>query len=198
MHGMASNKTRGDNRRMILDATAGNRTMYETKNAHNIIYIDIQKKLYRKPTIYADCTRTPFRDKTFHTIFFDPPHDWGKTAGDYYTIPDLTPKEMSMMGMKGNTYYGHEIYQSRMELTAFIYKAQKEFLRILKDDGLLWLKWNDYKIPLSNILAIFKNWRILMILRVNDPTQTIGTHQTYWICLCKKEGYQTELSAFQS
>ena len=181
---------------MILDATAGNRTMYETKNVNQIVYIDIQKKLYRKPTIYADCTRTPFKSKTFHTIFFDPPHRWGCEPGDFFTFPDLKPKQLKMMGMKGNIYYGLEIYKTKMELIAFIYKAQKEFLRILRDDGLLWLKWNEQYIPLPRILAIFKNWHILMILRVNDPTQTMGTHQTYWVCMCKKEGYQTELGAY--
>ena len=181
---------------MILDATAGNRTMYETKNVDCIVYIDIQKKLARKPTIFADCTRTPFKPKTFHTIFFDPPHRWGCEPGDFFTFPDLKPKRLRMMGMKGNIYYGPEIYKNKMELIAFIYKAQKEFLRILKDDGLLWLKWNEQYIPLPRILAIFKNWHILMILRVNDPTQTMGTHQTYWVCMCKKEGYQTELGDY--
>jgi len=49
--------------------------MWTHKNSKNIIYIDIEKQLWNKPTIYADCTQTPFKDKTFDAIFFDPPHD---------------------------------------------------------------------------------------------------------------------------
>ena len=183
---------------MILDATAGNRTMYETKDANCIVYIDIQKKLARKPTIFADCTKTPFKPKIFHTIFFDPPHSYAETT-TWYTIPDSETFQKVWPGYgKIPRYYGLERYKNRSQLIKFIYNAQKEFLRILRDDGLLWLKWNDFKIPLDNILGIFKNWRILLKLYVNDPTHTAGKGQTYWVCMCKKEGYQTELLSFQS
>jgi len=170
--------------------------MYETKNANCIIYIDIQKKLARKPTIFADCTRTPFKPKTFHTIFFDPPHNYA-VDGLWYSIPDSETFQKKWPGYgKIPRYYGLERYRSRSALIKFIYNAQKEFLRILRDDGLLWLKWNDHAIPLNNILSIFKNWTILLILYIKDPTQTWGKGQTYWICMCKKEGYQTELTSF--
>jgi len=181
---------------MILDATAGNRTMYETKDVNKIIYIDIEKQLWRKPTIYADCTRTPFKPKTFHTIFFDPPHDWGAEPFDFEQGKFTKRRQWARTYPFQFTYYGWDKYKNRTQLIKFIYNAQKEFLRILKDDGLLWLKWNEVRIPLNNILAIFKNWQILMILRVNDPTHTASEHQTYWVCMCKKEGYQTELGAY--
>jgi hypothetical protein len=181
---------------MILDATAGNRTMYETKNVDSIIYIDIQKQLARKPTMFADCTRTPFRNKTFHTIFFDPPYFI--TTGKFFWInPDIRVRNKNEKPRKQTpTYYGTNIYKNRSQLIKFIYNAQKEFLRILRDDGLLWLKWNDYETPLHNILAIFKNWQILLKLYINDPYKTTEGGKTYWICLCKKRGYQTELTSF--
>jgi len=59
---------------VILDATAGNRKMWRKKDYLDIIYLDIEKGLEVKPTIIADNTQTPFKDKTFHTIFYDPPH----------------------------------------------------------------------------------------------------------------------------
>ena len=170
--------------------------MYETKAVNSIVYIDIQKKLWRKPTIFADCTCTPFKPKTFHTIFFDPPHYWGSKPGRFYTFPNLTPKQMKTMKLKGNVYCGVEIYKTRSALIKFIYNAQKEFLRILRDDGLLWLKWSELEIPLNNILAIFKNWRILLKLPIQKPQHNIGEAQTYWVCMCKKQGYQTELTSF--
>jgi len=66
---------------MILDATAGNRTMWKVKDAEGIIYIDMERRLMNKPTIFADNNTTPFLDKAFDTIFYDPPHKWGGTSG---------------------------------------------------------------------------------------------------------------------
>jgi len=183
---------------MILDATAGNRTMYETKDVNKIIYIDIEKQLWRKPTIFADCTRTPFKPKTFHTIFFDPPRTYRANHPTYLNVSKRIRKAIHRYKPFADVYYGWDKYKNRQELIAFIYRAQKEFLRILRDDGLLRLKWCEVDIPLHNILAIFQNWRILLKLNIEDPTHTFGKGQTYWICMCKKEGYQTELSAFQS
>jgi hypothetical protein len=34
---------------MILDATAGNRSIYQYKKSENIIFIDIEKQLWTKP-----------------------------------------------------------------------------------------------------------------------------------------------------
>lgn len=63
---------------MILDATAGNRTIYTYRQSENIIFVDIEKQLWVKPTLYADSRQLPFKDKAFSTIIFDPPHDWGE------------------------------------------------------------------------------------------------------------------------
>ena len=62
---------------MILDATAGNRTMWQTKQADGIIYIDMEKRLEVKPTIFCSNEQTPFRDNTFDNIFYDSPHTYG-------------------------------------------------------------------------------------------------------------------------
>jgi len=182
---------------MILDATAGNRTIYENKNSPNIIYIDIQKQLLKKPTIFADNTQTPFLSKTFDTIIYDPPHDYGCKPGDFYTMPNLRKKHARLQGLKGVCYYGVEIYKTKQQLIAHIYKAQKEFYRILKDDGLLWLKWNEVRIPLNRILAIFTDWRVLLRLPVSSPQQTMGKHQTYWVCMEKKKLIAKSLTDFQ-
>ena len=66
-----------DNAR-ILDATAGNRTIWKTKESPYIIWIDIEPDLAFQPDIIMDSTNTTFDDDYFNTIFFDPPPFYGR------------------------------------------------------------------------------------------------------------------------
>lgn len=173
---------------MILDATAGNQKMWKYRKNDYIVYIDIQRNLERKPTIFADNTKTPFRDKTFHTIIYDPPHDWGDT-GSVYAFPDGEnynkafpnyPKEIP-------TYYGMDLYRSRSELISHIWRAQKEFQRILKDDGVLWLKWVELRFTVDRALTVFTDWDELFRFHAKSPLQTLGAYSKYLLCFSKKE-----------
>ena len=172
---------------MILDATAGNRTMWRCKHSKNIIYIDIEKRLEVKPTIFCDNTRTPFRDKVFDTIFYDPPHFYND-KGSYYVYPDAESFQKKWKGYgRIPRYYGGDKYKTKAQLMRHIIEAGREFYRILKDDGLLWLKWNESHIPLATILHLLEDWNELLRIYVKAPTQTAGKHQTYWVCLEKKK-----------
>ena len=181
---------------MILDATAGNRTMWKHKNTENIIYIDIEKKLERKPTIYADNTNTPFLSGIFATIFYDPPFIIRKGEGTFFSRPGTSKRVQKTMGLGGFSFYGVGRYTTKQALIAHIYRAEKEFTRILKDDGVLWLKWNETDISLNRILSLFTDWHELLRIYVRSPSQTIGKAQTYWVCLTKekRETTQTALS----
>ena len=172
---------------MILDATAGNRTMWKHKNAEAIIYIDIEKKLEIKPTIFADNTNTPFLSEIFDTIFYDPPHDYGRDDADLLGIGKIMLKQLKASEHRLHTYYGYKYTSNRVSMIKLLYGANKEFNRILKEGGLLWLKWCELKLPLNRMLRIFDNFTVLMIISVTDPTHTMSKHQTYWICLTKKE-----------
>jgi hypothetical protein len=180
---------------MILDATAGNRSMWRHKNTPNIIYIDIEKKLERKPTIFADNTKTPFLSGIFDTIFYDPPHSWRQ---DLFWASFPTHEEYSKLYKPKKcvvAYYGWDKYKNQQELLVHLWRAQKEFHRILKDDGLLWLKWNVQNISIRRVLLLFEDWKELLRLYIKAPSQTAGKSQTYWICLMKekKEFKQTTL-----
>jgi hypothetical protein len=170
---------------MILDATAANRTIYKTKNDPNIIYLDMEKQLQIKPSIFADNTRTPFRDKVIDCIFYDPPHDFGAPPFDHTLKMDDTTRDFIKHHPFCTTYYGWDKYKNQQELIIHIYKAQKEFHRILKDDGLLRFKWCEIKITLSRTLTLFEDWNVLMILNIADPTKTWGTKKAYWVDLTK-------------
>lgn len=176
---------------MILDATAGNRTMWKLKDSENIIYIDIQTQLEVKPTIFCSNEQTPFRNGMFDTIFYDPPHSWGG-KGHYHTYPYRSEEYLEKWKDKAiPRYYGWERYQSKILLYRHILDAQKEFQRILKDDGILWVKWNEMRIKLYKVLSLFNEWMLLLRLYVNSPSQTAGQHQTFWLALQKtKQDYE--------
>jgi hypothetical protein len=179
---------------MILDATASNRTMWKQKDIEHIIYLDMEKKLERKPTLYADNTKTPFLDKSFDTIFYDPPHGWGE-GHPFYKYPDAKSFKEKWQGYGDiPRYYGWDKYKNQQELLVHLWRAQKEFFRILKDDGLLWLKWNTQLISINRVLAIFEYWNELLNLPITAKTQTAGNSQTYWICLIKKKIVFTQMA----
>lgn len=177
---------------MILDATSGNRRMWEWKDSKHIVYIDIQVELEVPPTLFASNEQTPFRDNSFDTIFYDPPHAWGE-KGHFYTYPRRSEEYYKKWKDKSiPRYYGWERYKNRRQLSRHIYDAQKEFNRILKDGGLLWLKWNEIKIPLKNILSMFTEWDTILKLPICSPKQRAGKQQTYWVCMQKKKELKTQ------
>jgi len=173
---------------MILDATAGNRTMWQYKNSPDIIHMDMDRELQVKPDILADNTNTPFLDKTFTDIFYDPPHTWGGGIS-FFSFRNAKEREKVFPHVTGvPTYYGWDKYKTKDALINHINKASKEFYRILKDDGILWIKWNEMSMPLKTIKTIFHQWIILMELYINDPSHTAGQAQTFWVCMCKEKG----------
>jgi len=181
---------------MILDATAGNRVIWRLKNPPNVIFLDVETRLPRKPDIYADNRLMPFRNEVFDMIIFDPPFSWGEEFGVYNRYVNEKRRIEESKGTKPFTYYGADKYKSRGELISAIYKTQVELSRVLKSDGVLMLKWGEVDIPLTNVLTVFQGWMEMMRLYIDDPSQTAGKTQTYWILLCKKNGgiKQTDLT----
>jgi hypothetical protein len=91
------------------------------------------------------------------------------------------------------TYYGIERYKTRSALVAYIYRAEKEFYRILKNEGTLWLRWCEMRNMTHNqVLAIFQNWRLLLTHELNSSKQVLSMRDSkednisYWFMLMKK------------
>jgi len=173
----------------ILDATCSNRAMWRIKDNKHILFIDIEPELQIKPDIIIDCRKTNLPSESINMVFFDPPHWWGDKVGTmFYTCRnDEDKKELiKKHGDGGYSYYGTDKYPTKSALLSFIHKAQEEFYRIMKNDGVLWLIWSEAKIPLFKILPFFKNWDELIRLQVSNTHQTLSSVQNWWIMFMKK------------
>lgn len=184
----------------ILDATAGNRTMWKTKESQFILFADIEPDLEIKPDKIMDCTKTGFPDKYFNIVFFDPPHGWGKKPGlSLLSIKNMREleaypwprKDMTRRSKKARPYYGWDKFQTKIGLLGFIHKSQEEFYRILENDGVLWFKWSEAKITLGKIQVFFKKWRVMLQIPVCSPSRENWKgkkeKRTYWIMFMKKD-----------
>jgi hypothetical protein len=173
---------------MILDATAGNRTMWTFKDHQDVIYIDMEKRLEVPPTLFCDNTQTPFPNNTFDTIFWDPPHMWG-VYNRTFAMPNkklqekILPKKKSM-----DPYYGVDKYATKKGLVSHLFYAQREFRRILKPDGILWIKWNECSVSFKSILGILIKWDEIIRIRQHKSKNPMGKHRTYWSALIQKKG----------
>jgi len=183
----------------VLDATASNRSIWRKKTSRHVLFIDVEPELERAPDMVLDCTATGFEAGRFHTIFFDPPHWWGDVTGEnYFSCRNEAEKRRFLMrygmGSAGCAYYGADKFRNKRQLLAFLHKAQKEFSRILMDDGILWLNWSEVRLPLERILPFFRNWDEMIRLTIGSKRQTQSEAQNYWVMFMKKDGVlQAEL-----
>jgi len=169
----------------VLDATAGNRLMWKTKDHPNVFFIDIEPELEYPPDRFLDCTKTDFPDNWFYTIFFDPPHNWGIPKNErIFTIPSKrVADEKFNYNRTYPSYYGLDKFNNKSELIAFIDKAQREFMRILHQNGCFWFKWSEYAIPVHNIECLFKDWNQMLKIRLHKTPR--GKTESCWIMYMK-------------
>jgi hypothetical protein len=185
---------------LIMDASAGNRTIWKEKDHKYILFCDIEPELDVKPDQIVDSRSTDFEDLYFNTIFFDPPHGWGKKPGQgIYECRNEEEyrayKKKYNLDRWGNkaVYYGWDKYKTKNDLIQFIFDSQREFTRILKDNGMLWLKWNETKIPIEDVLSLFHDWTEMLRLPIGSPKQKFGSQQTYWVLFLKAHGPQATI-----
>jgi len=172
---------------VILDATAGNRTMWKEKDHPDIIYIDMERELEVPPTLFCDNTKTPFLNDTFDTIFWDPPHMWG-VYNRTFSKPNFAEQKKILPNKRSmDPYYGIDKYASQWQLKVHLRKAEEEFNRILKPEGILWLKWNECSIPLRNILLLLEKWDTIMRIKQSSTKNPMGKHNTYWVAMIHKK-----------
>lgn len=155
---------------LILDACCGPRMFWFDRKNPNALFID---KRVMQPTIVGhgrhgrvrsvlpdkvmDFTNLEFADETFRLVVFDPPH--------------LFAGEKSHMAQ---TYGSLDRKTWKQELS----KGFAECFRVLKNEGILIFKWNEYDVPLKDVLALTDHKPLF-----GHPSGK--AMKTHWVCFMK-------------
>lgn len=179
---------------ILWDATAGNRTIWITKDDPRILWTDIEEELSFKPDRILDCRHTDFPDKSKAVIWFDPPHSWGRIKNEtMFTTPNREVHNEKWTRWKRNghpRYYGFDKYETMDKLKEFISDSGREFHRVLRDDGILMVKWSESAFPLPDLLALFSGWQLLIKIRIGGKKESLKP--SFWLILDKNMGKVTE------
>lgn len=155
--------------KIILDVCCGGRMMWFDKKHPSVLFvdkreIDIEKlkdgsNFEVKPDIIMDFCKLDLPDNQFNLVVFDPPHmvNVGKNSviGKKYGILD------------------RENWQEDIK------QGFAECFRVLKPNGVLIFKWNEYDIPVNRILEL-------------TPVKPLFGHRsgrsskTHWIAFIKQ------------
>ena len=166
----------------ILDATAGNRTIYKHDPPQQTVFMDKEYGLAVPPDVFCVWKDLPFRDDVFETVIFDPPHYWGNLP-PWFNKPgrgknsDYNPNSKWPNSTPG--WYGTFI--DKRDMITSIMKAQKEFFRVANR---VCLKWSEVKLSLWNILSLFRDWTIVNEWEYISPFKR-GKQRTYWVTLVR-------------
>lgn len=132
----------------VLDACCGSRMFWFDRKDERAVFVDKRSEthllpdkssrggsrtLQINPDFQADFTALPFAADSFALVVFDPPHL-------------VRAGKNSWLAKKYGTLQG----DWKAELT----QGSAECFRVLKSEGTLIFKWNEYDVPVSQILAL--------------------------------------------
>ena len=156
----------------VLDATAGGKHIWhgDMKDAERVVFMDrravpkgeleLQPNWTVAPDVQADFRNLPFQCKTFDLVVFDPPHR-------------VTDGGMEAISGVIETKYGAlraETWQSDI-VTGF-----KELWRVLRDGGVLTMKWNDATQENGEVLELLPQTPLY-----GTNTEKKGTETQWWV-----------------
>ncbi len=127
----------------ILDACCGGRMFWFDKENPDVLFADNRtftgelcdgRHFEVNPDTVQDFRKMDFPDQSFSLVVFDPPHM-------------LSLGEKSWMAKK----YGR---LNRETWKDDLKQGFSECFRVLKEDGVLVFKWNEYDVPTKEILAL--------------------------------------------
>lgn len=158
-------------RKKVLDVCCGGRMFWFDRKNPLALFLDkrnIQPRIVGKgkegrvrsvlPDKVMDFRKLKIKDNSFPLVVFDPPHftSLGEKSFMAETYGRLDPKTW------------------KDDLT----KGFAECFRVLKPDGVLVFKWNEYDVPLKEVLAL-------------TPVKPLFGHRsgkaakTHWVCFMK-------------
>lgn len=153
---------------LILDATAGNRSMWFDRKHKRTIYIDQREEV--NPDIVCDNRKLDFPDKKFKLVVFDPPHlQWLGQTSVFRRKYGALNKETWPDDIK---------------------RAAYELWRVLDDFGVLIFKWADHDIPYESVLKLFPEKPLFGQITAANQRSKDGSkpYHTYWFCFLKIPG----------
>lgn len=161
------------NDKYILDATCGSRMIWFNKNNPNALYVDNRilhgEKIWKstkndsvryvdvEPDVVADFTDLPFEDESFYLVVFDPPH---------------------LVKIGDNAWLYKKYGRLPENWRQVIHDGFHECMRVLKTNGTLVFKWNEYDIPVREII---KAIGVEPLFGHRSGKQA----KTHWLCFMK-------------
>lgn len=174
---------------LVLDATAGNRRMWNRGargKTLDIVYMDYEYRLAVPPTVFADFKKLPFRDNVFGLTIFDPPYHVNRSGETWiFNNPDHSKKgKTKAKELQPYGHYGY--YLTKNALVINLIHGAKEFKRISRR---LCLKWGEGTMNIWNVVGIIfgQGWR--EVYRYRRPGRGAqGKSNTYWVTFVKPQG----------
>lgn len=126
----------------VLDVCCGSKMMWFDKSNPDALFADIRKEshvlcdgrsLEINPDVQINFTNLPFDDETFYLVVFDPPH-LNKLGKD------------SWMAKKYGRLFGN--WEDDIK------QGFSECMRVLKTNGTLIFKWNEFQISINKIIEV--------------------------------------------
>lgn len=149
----------------ILDATSGMKGIWRGKNVSNILFLDVNKDV--KPDIVASNENLPFRDGSFEKVVFDPPQFVLSKAENALPI---------------HKRYG--FWLRKQDFFDNLKAVNKEFSRVLKEDGSLLMKFCTFNFEMSDVLEDLSNF--LLVKNDSRPTKGRGKNTVHWLLFQRK------------
>lgn len=149
----------------VLDVCCGPRMFWFDKEDDRAVFMDKRRFLgvccdgrtvAVKPDVLADFANIPFPDSSFRLVVFDPPH----------------------LRCGPNSWTAQKYGRLEGDWRGSLRSGFSECFRVLEDRGVLIFKWNEYQVPVKEILAL------------TDEKPLFGHRsgrksQTHWICFMK-------------
>lgn len=156
----------------VLDATTGGKHLWhgEMKDAERVVFMDRravppgsieqQENWSVMPDVQADFRELPFKSDTFDLVCFDPPHR--VTDGGMEAISGIIEQKYGALRA--------ETWQSDLQ------RGFVELWRVLRDGGVLTMKWNDATQENGSVLELLPETPLY-----GTNTAKKGTETQWWV-----------------
>jgi len=149
--------------KLILDATAGYRMMWENKQHPNCLYIDNREEV--DPDEVQDFRNLPYPDNSFSLVVFDPPHQIRNSVHGRY--------EQRYGILKCETW------QSDLR------RGLLECMRVLKPKGVLLFKWSTPSKRVKEVKALLPFKPLFLHTTSYMKSRKKDEQRTVWFCFMK-------------